>query len=126
MKKTFSSFINPPCVKKILLYVKLTCILLLVTLVHVSARVHSQEKLDLNFKNVNLEKFFELLEKRSSYTFLYSDQAIPNKVVNIDVKDYTVLQILDFTLRNTGLSYRVLSEKLVVITQLSAPQVADV
>lgn len=105
---------------------KLTCILLLVTLIHVSARVHSQEKLDLNVKNVNLEKFFELLEKRSSYTFLYSDQAIPNKVVNIDVKDYTVLQILDFTLRNTGLSYRVLSDKLVVITQLSAPHVADI
>jgi TonB-linked SusC/RagA family outer membrane protein len=126
MKKTFSSFIKRPYVKKILLCVKLTFALLLITLIHVSAKVRSQEKIDLNVKNVKLENFFELLEKKSSYTFLYINKAIPNQSVNINVKDLTVPQILDFTLKNTGLAYRILSEKLVVITQVSAPQVADI
>ncbi|HMG10920.1 MAG TPA: carboxypeptidase-like regulatory domain-containing protein, partial [Mucilaginibacter sp.] len=105
---------------------KLTFALLLITLIHVSAKVRSQEKIDLNVKNVKLENFFELLEKKSSYTFLYINKAIPNQSVNINVKDLTVPQILDFTLKNTGLAYRILSEKLVVITQVSAPQVADI
>ncbi len=126
MKKTFSSFIKRPYVKKILLYIKLTYALLLLTLLHVSAKVHSQEQINLNVKNVSLEKFFELLEKKSNYTFLYNNQAIPNQTVNINVQNATVPQILDDALKNTELSYRVLSEKLVVITEKSAAQVADI
>jgi TonB-linked SusC/RagA family outer membrane protein len=126
MKKTFSSFTKRPIVKEILLCVKLTCALLLLTLLHVSAKVHSQDKLNLNVKNVSFDKFFELLEKKSNYTFLYNTQSIPNQTVNIDVKDVTVPQILDNALKNTGLSFRILSQKLIVITTVSAPQVADI
>jgi len=126
MKKTFSSFIKHPIAKKILLCVKLTTALLLITLLHVSAKVRSQDKLDLTVKNVSFEKFFELLEKKSSYTFLYNDQAIPDNTVNIDLKDATVPQILDNAFKNTGLSFRILSNKLVVITKASAPQAADI
>jgi TonB-linked SusC/RagA family outer membrane protein len=126
MKKTFSSFIERPIVKKILICVKLTCVLILVTLLHVSAKVLSQEKLNLNVKNVNLEKFFELLEKKSNYSFLYNNQAIPNQTVNVDAKDLTVPQILDNALAKTGLSYKVLSDKLIVIVLKSAPEIADI
>lgn len=86
MKKTFSSFIKRPIVKKIIFCVKLTCVLILVALLHVSAKVRSQDKLDLNVKNVNLEKFFDLLEKKSNYSFLYNNQAIPSQTVNVDAK----------------------------------------
>jgi len=126
MKKTLGSFIERSIVKKILLCVKLTCILIFVALLHVSAKVHSQEKISLNVKNINLEKFFDLLEKKSNYSFLYNNQAIPNQTVNVDSKDLTVTQILDKTLLNTGLSYKVLSQKLIVITKNSAPEVADI
>ena len=126
MKKTFSSFIRRPIVKKILLCVKLTYALLLITLLHVSAKVHSQEKLSVNVKNINFEKFFDLLEKKSSYSFLYNNQAIPNQTLNVDLRDLTVPQILDNALQNTGLTYKVLSEKLIVITRQTAVQVADI
>ncbi|MDP9080212.1 MAG: SusC/RagA family TonB-linked outer membrane protein [Bacteroidota bacterium] len=105
---------------------KLTCVLILVTLLHVSATVHSQEKLNLNVKNVNLEKFFDLLERKSNYSFLYNNQAIPSQTINVDAKELTVPQILDNALLNTGLSYKVLSEKLIVITLKSAPEIADI
>ncbi len=126
MKKTFSYFIDRPIVKKILLCVKLTFTLFFIALLHVSAAVHSQEKLNINVKNINLEKFFDLLEKKSNYSFLYNNQAIPDKVVNVELKELTVPQILDHALQNTGLSYRVLSDKLIVITQSIGPQNADV
>jgi hypothetical protein len=90
MKKTFSYFIVRPIVKKILLFVKLTFSVLLIALLHVSAAVRSQEKLNINVKNVNLEKLFDLLEKKSNYSFLYNNQAIPDKVINAELKELTV------------------------------------
>lgn len=126
MKKTNSSFIKHAIVKKILLCVKLTCVFILLTLLHVSAKVRSQEKLNLNVKNVNLEKFFDLLERKSNYSFLYNNQAIPSQTVNLKARDLTVTQILDNALSHTGLAYKVMSDKLIVITLKSAPEVADI
>ncbi|WP_461453358.1 SusC/RagA family TonB-linked outer membrane protein [Mucilaginibacter sp.] len=105
---------------------KLTYALLLLTLLHVSAAVHSQDKINVNVKNVSFDKLFELLEKKSNYTFLYNNQAIPTQTVNVDVKDFTVPQILNNALANTGLSFRILSQKLIVITQASDAGVADI
>jgi TonB-linked SusC/RagA family outer membrane protein len=126
MKKTFSSFIKQPIVKKTLLYVKLTFALILLTLLHVSAKVHSQDKINVNVKNVSFDKLFDLLEKKSNYTFLYNNQAIPSGTVNVDVKNVSVPQILSDALANTGLSFRILSQKLIVITQTVSPKAADI
>ncbi|MFI5157971.1 MAG: SusC/RagA family TonB-linked outer membrane protein [Sphingobacteriales bacterium] len=126
MKKTFSSFIKQPIVKKTLLYVKLTFTLILLTLLHVSAKVHSQDKINLNVKNVSFDKLFDLLEKKSNYTFLYNNQAIPDGTVNVDVKNISVPQILNTALANTGLSFRILSQKLIVITQTASPKATDI
>ncbi|WP_214073041.1 SusC/RagA family TonB-linked outer membrane protein [Mucilaginibacter sp. dw_454] len=126
MKKTLSSFIDPAIGRKILLCVKLTTLIILAALVHVTAAVRSQDKLNLNVKGVKFEKFFELIEKQSNYTFLYNNGTIPRGEVNIDVNNVTVPQILDNALKNTGLAYRILPNNLVVITKASAPQVADI
>ncbi|MGZ3750585.1 MAG: SusC/RagA family TonB-linked outer membrane protein [Mucilaginibacter sp.] len=119
MKKTFSSFNDNSYVKKILLCVKLTYVLLLVTFMQVSASVHSQEKLNLNVKNISIERFFELLEKRSNYSFLYNNEVISNQKINLEIKNSSVSQILDDALKNTDLSYKILSGNLVVITARS-------
>ncbi|TSJ39148.1 SusC/RagA family TonB-linked outer membrane protein [Mucilaginibacter corticis] len=126
MKKTLSYFIDPAIGKKILLCVKLTTFFILIALMHVSAAVRSQDKLDLTVKNVKFDKLFEMLEQKSSYTFLYNNQAIAQRKVTIDVKDVTVPQILDNAFKNTGLSFRILNNNLIVITRQSAPQTADI
>jgi len=58
MKKTLSSFIDPAIGRKILLCVKLTTLIILAALVHVTAAVRSQDKLNLNVKGVKFEMFF--------------------------------------------------------------------
>lgn len=125
MKKTLSSFIDPAIGKKLLLFVKLTTLFILVALLHVSAAVRSQEKLDLSVKDVKLEKFLDLLEKKSSYTFLYSNGTVRGNSISIDAKDVTVPQLLGTALKNTGLAFRILQNNLIVITKSSAPQTAD-
>jgi len=126
MKKTYSSFIKHPIAKKITLCVKLTAILLLCALVNVSAKVRSQDKINLTVKNVSFDKLFELLEKKSSYTFLYNDQVIPEGKVNIDVKETSIPQILNDAFKNTNLSFRVLPQKLIVVTTEATSRQADI
>ncbi len=125
MKKFCSSyFASHPDWRKILLRMKLTFSLLLLAFLHVSATVHSQDKLTLTEKSISWEKLFDLLEKKSTYTFLYKDNVLPRRTrVDVEVADLTVPQILDNVFRNTKLTYHVLSSHLVVVTSRSEPVV---
>src|SRR6185503_19978047 len=67
-----------------------------------------------------------LLEKKSSYTFLYNDQVIPEGKVNIDVKEMSIPQILNDAFKNTNLSFRVLPQKLIVVTTEATSRQADI
>jgi len=103
--------------KKILLLMRLTSCLLLVTFLHVSANVRSQDKLTVNVRQIGWQPFFDLLQKKSSYTFLYKDNVLPrHDKFDVDASELTVPQILDNVLRNSPLSYRMLANHLIVIT----------
>jgi len=54
-----------------LLRMKLSFALMLLTFLQVSASVHSQDRLTMNVKQIGWQSFFDLLEKESNYTFLY-------------------------------------------------------
>lgn len=99
---------------------KLSCSLLLLTFLQVSANVHSQDKLTLTAKNISWTGFFDLLERKSSYTFLYKDNVLPHKEkIDVEAIDLTVPQILDDVFRNRALAYQVLSGNLIVVTPRS-------
>ncbi|MHB1921004.1 MAG: SusC/RagA family TonB-linked outer membrane protein [Chitinophagaceae bacterium] len=101
---------------------KLTLTFLLLTFLQVSAKVYSQDKITLSEKSISWEKFFDLLEKKSKYTFLYNDRVLPRKEkINVNVSALTVPQILDHVFLNTALSYQVFSSDLVVVTLKSTP-----
>jgi len=103
--------------KKILLRMKLSSCLLLLTFLQVSAHVRSQDKLTMAIKNIGWQSFFDLLEKKSNYTFLYKDNVLPrNEKFDVDAKALTVPEILDNVLRRSPLAYQVLPNRLVVIT----------
>src|ERR1700733_12159002 len=95
-------FTDRPELKKILLRMKLSFSLLLLTFLHVSAAVHSQDKLTLNEKSISWEKLFDLLEKKSNYTFLYKDNVLPRKEkIDVQADELTVPQILDNVFRHS-------------------------
>jgi TonB-linked SusC/RagA family outer membrane protein len=128
MKKFCSSyFASHPDWRKILLRMKLTFSLLLLAFLHVSATVHSQDKLTLTAKSISWEKLFDLLEKKSTYTFLYKDNVLPRREkIDVEASELTVPQILDNVFRNTKLTYQVLSSHLVVVTPRSEPAVNEI
>src|SRR5579871_1247726 len=103
--------------KKILLRMKLTISFLLLTLLQVSAKVHSQEKLTLTEKGISWERLFDLLEKRSHYTFLYKNDVLPaRQKLDVSVVEQTIPQILETVFRNSPLSWQLLGGNLIVVT----------
>jgi TonB-linked SusC/RagA family outer membrane protein len=108
--------------KKILLLMRLTSCLLLLTFLHVSANVRSQDKLTVNVRQIGWQPFFDLLQKKSNYTFLYKDNVLPSHdKFDVEVSELTVPQILDNVMRNSPLSYQLLANHLIVITSRAAP-----
>ena len=108
--------------KKILLLMRLTSCLLLVTFLHVSAHVRSQDKLTVNVRQIGWQPFFDLLQKESNYTFLYKDNVLPSHdKFDVEVSELTVPQILDNVMRNSPLSYQLLANHLIVVTWRAAP-----
>jgi len=108
--------------KKIILRMKLTISILLLTFLQVSAKVHSQERLTLTEKGISWERFFELLEKRSNFTFLYKNDVLPpHQKIDVAVVDRTIPQILETVLHNTPLTFQLLAGNLVVVTSRQAP-----
>ncbi|HYM93369.1 MAG TPA: STN domain-containing protein, partial [Chitinophagaceae bacterium] len=103
---------------KIARIMKLMIALLLFTCLHVSAKGWSQEKITLKMTGTEIKKVLFAIEKRSNYRFLFTEDAIKDKPpVSIDVVQATIPEILDKILANTGIAYKVLGTKLVVLKE---------
>lgn len=104
---------------KMLLVMKLTTFFLFVTVLQVSANSFSQ-KIDLNEKNVAIEKVFSLIKQQTGYTFAYTESILKKaKQVTIFVKNGTILEVLDKCFRDQPFTY-VIIEKTVVVKPITS------
>ena len=85
----------------------------------------SQTKMDINVKNVSLEKLFEEIQNKSDFIFFYKD-AILKHTVSIQLKNATVATILDNALKNTNLSYKIDFRQVVIKENLQTSAVDQV
>ena len=100
---------------------KLIITIILITSVQVSAKVFSQGTITLRLPATELKTALLQIEKKSNYRFLYNDDVMKStEKVNIDARNTPVVDVLDKMLASTGLTYRVLNNNLVVITQKNA------
>lgn len=96
---------------------KLTTVLLLVSL-QLSANVFSQNNITIKLQSADLKKALVQIEKKSSYKFLYNEDIMSSTTkVTIDVNNEPVTNVLENIFSNTGLTYRVLNNNLVVVTK---------
>lgn len=101
---------------KLLIFMKLSMLLITVACLHVSAKVHSQSTITVKLSQVQLEKALTMLEKNSHYRFVYNDDNLPqNHKISLDVKDWSIDMVLDKILDNTSLHFRKMSDNLIVI-----------
>jgi TonB-linked SusC/RagA family outer membrane protein len=94
--------------KTLILGVKIAAVFILVTCLQVSAKTTNAQKLSLSFKNGSLEKLFAEIEKRTNYVFFY-DVAIlkGTRPVTVEVKDASVDEILETSLKGQMLEYSI-------------------
>jgi TonB-dependent starch-binding outer membrane protein SusC len=107
--------------KIILRVMKLTTLLLIITLVQVSAKGFSQ-KINLNEKNAPLEKVLHAIEQQSGYVFFYDSKDV-KQVVSIHLVDATIEDALSACFKDVPLTYKV-ADKTVFLQQ-KEPTILD-
>ena len=115
-KRLFAS--NSPIHIKFLLHMKLTIAFILITGLQLSAKTYSQQRITLTLQSTELKSALKQIEKKSIYRFLYNNDVLKSdQKISIDAFNSLVTEVLDNVFNKTSLTYRILENNLVVITQ---------
>ncbi len=107
----------------LLLKMKLTFVICLITFLHVSAASYAQ-KVTLHVRSLSFDKLLESLEQQTGYHFLYDDDLLSkSEPVTLDVKDASLDQVLTKCFANQPFTY-VIKKTNVIITAKVAPVVS--
>lgn len=103
-------------VKKALLIMKLTFLLVLAGVLQVSANVNGQVKVSLKLDRVEISKALNTIEKQGTYRFLYNSrlESIRQKI-DIDVSNVEIKDALNQLFKGTDLTYKMLENNLIVV-----------
>ncbi|HTM98535.1 MAG TPA: carboxypeptidase-like regulatory domain-containing protein, partial [Pedobacter sp.] len=102
---------------------KFAFLIVLITCVNVSANVFAQENVTIDLKKVQLDRALQVIEKKSSYRFVYSPTEGPfQKEVSISALNKPVTEILKQLLNGTNLSFSLENEGLITITKAGLVQ----
>lgn len=93
---------------------RLITVLILFLLLFTNA--HAQTRISLNLRTNNFEKVINAIKKQSIYRFVYNQGHLPRKEINIKVRNKEALSMLEELLENTGYTYTLLPNALVVIS----------
>ena len=97
----------PPPWTKILRIMRLTCLFLLIGLLHVAAETYSQAtKLNMELTNKKVSEVLEYIEDHSEFRFAYSAEFIDlERKVTVHVSGKTIDQVLDMVFKDTEVKY---------------------
>ncbi|SDH64234.1 TonB-linked outer membrane protein, SusC/RagA family [Pedobacter terrae] len=97
------------CAQRIILFIGLTFPLC----------ANAQTKVTLNFTGANFEQVVEAIQQQTVYHFAYSESKIPKHQVTIKVKEEEATKVIGQLLLNSGYTYSVLPNHLIVIRKSS-------
>ncbi len=117
-KNSINPFLYSRKVKKLLLTMKLTILLLLACLMQVSASVYSQAtRFNFRAENKQIVEVLKEIEETSNFRFFYQrEQVDVERRVSVKATDATVENILDELFEGYGINYRVLQDNLILLT----------
>lgn len=100
---------------------KLTAILLTITLLQVQAAGLSQT-VTYSGNNVQLEKLFTVIKDQTGYMFLYTADVLKGtKKINVHVKDASLEEVLNLALKDQQLGYHI-ANKTIIISKKEAEE----
>ncbi|MCF6332780.1 MAG: SusC/RagA family TonB-linked outer membrane protein [Draconibacterium sp.] len=108
---------------KFLLVMKLTILILILSLVSVSASTYSQtKKLTLNVKEASIIEIFEQIESQSDFVFVYRNKVIDKEFkFNLDLTESSVEKILEMLFEDVGLTYKINDKQVIIMTKDTIP-----
>lgn len=104
---------------KIWRIMKLTFLIMFVVFWQVSASTYSQQtRLNLNINNASVKDVFKEIKTQSDFTFIYNEEDIAEvETVSLSLNNVTVESVLKTCLNNSGLTWEVRDE-VIIIKQL--------
>ncbi|HKG05342.1 MAG TPA: carboxypeptidase-like regulatory domain-containing protein, partial [Pedobacter sp.] len=123
MYKNYANELGMPkrYINKLLLIMRFTTVILIATIMQVSAAGFAQ-RITLSKKKATLKSVFKEIRKQSNYDFIYTDELLQNsKTVDINVNEALLGEVLDKLFIGQPLSYTiedrtiVLKEKSVIL-----------
>jgi len=113
-QKNIPAFI--PGIKKILLIMKITLILLFISVLHVSASVFSQTSVNLNVQDKSIREVLKTIEQQSQVRFFYSDDLIAmNKTIDLRADNENIMNVLQELFMDSPLTFKTYENNLIVI-----------
>jgi len=113
-------------ITKFLLIMKLTIIILIMSLMQVSA-VTSAQRLTLKQNEVSLKRIFREINKQTGYDVVYQPILLnPGKKINADFNNATLDEVLKACLQGQALTYIVYEKTIVIKQGKPEPKVAPV
>src|ERR1035437_1277787 len=104
--------------KKSLIIMKLTVFFLILGIFSANAIVYSQDlKIDFSKKSFTVGEVLATIEKNSDYRFLYrNDQIDLDRTIKIDPASKTIDGVLGSVFNNTGVDFRTVENKLIILS----------
>jgi len=105
-----------PLFKKIWLIMKLNFLLILLTVLQLSANVSAQNtRLDLKMKNATISQIFDEIERQSKVYFFYNKSQIDeNRTVSVDYRNKTIEEILKSMVSDLNLTYEIAGKNIII------------
>jgi TonB-linked SusC/RagA family outer membrane protein len=92
-------------------------ILLIIISIQLSAKNFAQQKISISSERAKIFTVFKMIEKQSTYRFFYSNDILPaNREVTVQFKDAYVDVILDKILDGLPVTWKLVDDKNIVIT----------
>jgi TonB-linked SusC/RagA family outer membrane protein len=105
-----------PGIKKLLLTMKLTLILIFITVLQVSANVYSQTSVTLNIREKPIREVLKTIEQQTDIRFFYSDDLLAmNNLIDVKADRQNIINVLDEMFLESPLTYKAFENNLIVI-----------
>ncbi len=120
MKKKFNFFIQgglDPRIRKTLMYMRLTCLIILLGVVQSFAgkTVAQTTSISINLKNATVETVLQTVEEQTDFYFLYSRSIVDvDRKIDLQVTDVKVTDLLSTLFAGTGVSYKIDGRQIVL------------
>ncbi|OQP65738.1 hypothetical protein A3860_14150 [Niastella vici] len=110
------SFGRDPLLQKFLRIMKLSFAIILLGCLHVAAGGFSQNRISVDFQSTQLKRALVLIEKKSNFRFLYNESLVTNAPrITLTMVNAEVTDVLQRVLDNTGLSFQLMANNLIIL-----------